>query len=262
MIFNTEATVVRSLAYGENHVIVTLLTPSGKMGVMAKGAKKPQSRFATAVQLGVQGVYSIRRGHGMGTLLQAEVTDSRRKLREQLELAAYAAYFAELAERVAEQTPVGSEAFYRLVEGALDRLVAHPDEASLTSLVWEAKLLRWLGASPSWLTCVRCGHDVVHPGRTSGHDDVPPGRIAYDGAEGGLLCPICSAQEDPQRLFWLSPALARVLEQFSTVPWPRIGRIQLSADSQQRLRAVLRHQLTEYAGLSMKSARFLDSLNL
>ncbi|MCL6627192.1 DNA repair protein RecO [Alicyclobacillus shizuokensis] len=257
MVFNTDAIVIRTTAYGENHVIVTLLTPSGKLAVMARGGKRPQSRFVSAIQLGVEGVYSIRRGKGMGTLLQAEVTHSRRRLREHLELAAYAAYFSEQCTRIAEDAPDGSEALYRLLQGALERLVQHPDEASLTSLAWEAKVVRWLGVGPPWIACVLCGQSLI------GGETPAPREIAYSGAHGGLLCSTCAqAQAEHLQLLFLPSSLARVLEQFATVPWPRMGRIKLSAASQKSLRTLLRHQLSEYAGLSVKSARFLDSLDL
>ncbi|WP_067931068.1 DNA repair protein RecO [Alicyclobacillus kakegawensis] len=256
MVFNTDAIVIRTTEYGENHVIVTLLTPSGKLAVMARGGKRPQSRFVGAIQLGVEGVYSIRRGRGMGTLLQAEVTHSRRKLREHLELAAYATYFAEQCARIAEDAPDGSEALYRLLQGALERLVHNPEEASLTSLAWEAKVVRWLGAGPPWTACVLCGQ-----GLTGGAPADP--QIAYSGVHGGLLCAACArAHADHLQLLFLASSLARVLEQLATVPWPRMGRIRLSTASQKSLRTLLRHQLSEYAGLSVKSARFLDSLDL
>ncbi len=51
MILRTEAVVLRSLNYGETSQIVTLYTRShGKMAVLAKGARKPNSRFGSSLQ--------------------------------------------------------------------------------------------------------------------------------------------------------------------------------------------------------------------
>jgi DNA repair protein RecO (recombination protein O) len=257
LVFNTEAIVVRSIAYGENHAIVTLLTPTGKLAALARGAKKPQSRMAAGVQLCVQGIYSVRRRSGMGTLLQVEITNSRRRLREQLELAAYAAYFAELVERAADDAPDGSESLYRLFEGALDRLVEHPEQSSITALMWEAKILLWLGASPDWQRCVRCGRPLAEVATTS------TGDLGYSPADGGLVCPACQEPAtDGREVLRVPVALARVLHQFSRIPWSQVRSVRLSAASQGILRRILRHQLSEFAGLSLRSQRFLDSLDL
>lgn len=51
MIQRTEAVVLRSLDYGETSKIVTLYTrSSGKIGVMAKGARSEKSRFGGALE--------------------------------------------------------------------------------------------------------------------------------------------------------------------------------------------------------------------
>lgn len=50
-IIRTEAVVLRSINYGETSQIVTLLTrEKGKLGVMAKGARRPKSSFGATLQ--------------------------------------------------------------------------------------------------------------------------------------------------------------------------------------------------------------------
>lgn len=250
MLYNTEAVVIRSIAYGETHAIVTLLTPSGKVAAMAKGAKKPQSRLTAGVQLCVHGMYSIYQKTGMGTLSQAEVLNSYRSLREQLEMAAYAAYFCELVAAVSDDRPNGDARVYRLFLGALNRLTQAGENPALTARVWEAKVLRLLGASPDWRECVRCQVTLADG-------------IVYSPAEGGFLCPSCARNLHGlgKPVIPVPAGIARILEMMTGVPWERLGQVNLNPRTQASLKQVLQFQMTEFAGLSLKSLEFLNSLD-
>ncbi|WP_198850101.1 DNA repair protein RecO [Alicyclobacillus sp. SO9] len=246
MLYNTDAIVVRNLTYGETHAIVNLLTPTGLVAAMARGAKKPQSRLAASIQLCAQGKYSIYQNTGMGTLQQAEVTNSRRGLREHLFLAAYASYFCELVLAVAADRPDGSEGLYRTFETVLDRLTNLPDEALTTRILWEVKVLMQVGASPQWTKCIHCGHE----------DNT---LVAYSPSEGGLLCESCFATKSEHSI--VTPAkLPNVLENLRKVPAQRIGSIRLSEEVTKAAALVLRMQLQEYGGIHLKSQKFLDDL--
>lgn len=253
LLYNTEAIVVRNIAYGEAHAIVTLLTPSGLVAAMARGAKKPQSRLAAGVQLVVEGMYTLYRKSGMGTLSQLEITNSRRSLREHLLLAAYAAYFCELVSAVAEEAPNGSEVVYRSFQAALNRLEACVEKPPVTARIWETKVLRMLGASPNWMECVACHSDVESSG-------------AYSMVDGGFLCKACTERmvnvNDSRRPILFVPGVVpKVLKSFETVPFERVGRVSLSSATFDGMKKVLEIQLREFAGLSLKSKRFLDSID-
>ncbi|MCF8563343.1 DNA repair protein RecO [Alicyclobacillus tolerans] len=251
MLYNTNAVVIRSIAYGETHAIVTLLTPSGTVAAMARGAKKPQSRLASGIQLCVEGIYSIYQRTGMGSVQQVEIVNSRRVLREDLESAAYAAYFCELVGMVAQERPNGSEAVFRLFSGALERLIENRADVFFTARTWEAKILRWLGASPNWMDCVLCHERLT-------------GEVFYSPGEGGFVCTVCERtayHSHPQRRALRVPqAIPRILETMTQLPWERFGKVSLSQASRQALQTVLKIQLTEYAGVFAKSRSFLDSL--
>lgn len=254
MLYNTEAYVIRSIPYGETHAIVTLLTPSGTIAAMARGAKKPQSRLAGGVQLGVKALYTVYQGRGMGNIQQLEVLDSYRQLREQLDLAAYAAYFCELVTSVSEERPNGSEIVYRWFDQALSRLRDGRESASTVARIWEAKVLRLLGASPKWDECIRCGAQLT------GNNTL------YTVRDGGFICERCFTQEGGERhdmrgVLSVPPSVPKVLEQFRVVPFERIGQVNLGASTLEGIRSVLRYQLADYGGLSLKSREFVDSID-
>lgn len=250
MLYNTEAYVIRTIPYGETHAIVTLLTPSGTIAAMARGAKKPQSRLAGGVQLGVKAVYTLYQGRGMGSIQQLEVLDSYRQLREQLDLAAYGAYFCELVQCVCEERPNGSEVVYRWFSAALDRLREGHETPRVVARIWEAKVLRLLGVSPRWNNCVHCGNAL--------NGD----KAVYVARDGGFVCPDCFRNSgDSRGVIYVPLVVPKVLEQFSQVPWERIGKVRLSASTEHGIGKVLRMQLHDYGGVALKSREFVDSID-
>lgn len=251
MIYNTEAIVIKSIPYGENNVIVTLLTPLGKISAMARGAKKPQSRLRAGTALCAHGLYSIRQGKGMGTIQQVEILQTHRVLHEQLELAAYAACFCELAGLSAEERPDGNPEVFINLKELLLRVQNHPEETRIMARIWETKILAWLGASPEWTKCVRCGLDLQMD-------------YQYSSRHGGLICLSCIRHEsDSLRSYIRVPIQTfKILHQFQKVPIQRIGKIQLSSQTLMALKTVLSMQLYEYAGVVSKTRQVLDSLHV
>ncbi|WP_290773426.1 DNA repair protein RecO, partial [Exiguobacterium sp. UBA6282] len=89
MIDKAEGLVLRTVVYGESNKIVTLLTREyGKLAVMARGAKKPGSRFNAASQPFVRAVYIYPRSRGLGQLKSADVITSHAHIRQDVVLMA------------------------------------------------------------------------------------------------------------------------------------------------------------------------------
>lgn len=247
LIYNTEGIVIRSIPYGETHAIISLLTPSGTVSAMARGAKRPKSKLLAGTQLCVEGVYTLYQNSGMGNVQQFELINSRRPLREHLDLAAYAAYFCELTSASSEERPAGSTALYTQFLAALDRLVLMRDDPSDVARIWEVKILHKLGVAPNWEECVACGSDC----RASTY---------YSSWDGGFLCDECASTR--HRGVKVPRGLPILLKRMTRVPFERLGEIRLAEPTKRALSTVLRAQLTEFAGLSLKSASILDALDI
>ncbi len=74
MIVRTDAVVLRAFDYGETSRIATVLTRHhGVIGVLAKGARRPTSRFGATLQPGayVELVYYFRESRGLQTLKES-----------------------------------------------------------------------------------------------------------------------------------------------------------------------------------------------
>lgn len=233
-------------------MIVTLLTPQGTVAAMARGAKRPQSRLAGGVQLCVHGIYTISQGRGMGNLSQLELVDAHRPLRERIDLAAYAAYFCELVAACSEERPGGSRVVFEWFRDALARLSRSSEPPAVVARIWEAKVLRLIGASPDWQHCVQCGARLAS-------------RPVYVPRLGGMVCGECAAAAEQSRFGWtdavrVARAVPSVLYQFAAVPWEKIGAVQLRGETLSQVATVLRIQLRDFGGLSTKSRDFVDRM--
>lgn len=247
MLFNTEAVVIKTVRYGETHAIVTLLTPTGRVSAMARSAMKPQSKLRAGVSLCAEGTYSIYQGRGLGNIQQVDISTSRRRLHENLESAAYAAYFCDLVMAVGADRPEGDPAIYRQFRAALDALIEKPSQTTLFARVWEAKVCAWLGASPDWRLCGRCTEPIED-------------KAWYHVQEGALICARCRVPEDVRKSFSVPASLGKILYLFERTSIEKLGDINIHLATQRALEQTLYHQLTEYAGLYLKSRDILKQL--
>lgn len=220
---------------------------------MARGAKKPQSRLAGGVQLFVHAMYTISQGRGMGTVTQLEIVNIHRPLRERLDLAAYAAYFCELVGAAADERPNGHAVVFKWFLMALGRLAQGEPPPSVVARIWEAKVLRLIGANPDWSRCVQCGAALSEG-------------IHYAPQYGGLVCADCVERERAGgRQFVHSmpvlPVIPQILSQFEGLPWERIGAVSLNQQTRTQLSQILRYQLHDFGGLSLKSRSFVDNVD-
>ena len=150
-ILRTEAVVLRSLDYGETSQIVTLFTrEKGKLGVMAKGARKPKSSFGATLQpmSYTQVVFYYKPTRTLQTLSESSHVESFHALRRDLRSITVGLRIVELVEALMEEEDAQPEVFALLVR-ALRRLNA--GEARVTNL-WpyvQLQLAQLLGVAPA-----------------------------------------------------------------------------------------------------------------
>ncbi|ASS65995.1 MULTISPECIES: DNA repair protein RecO [unclassified Paenibacillus] len=243
MLYRVEGIVIRSTDYGEGNKIVTLLTDTvGKVGVMARGAKKVRSRHTSLVQPFTYGEFVFFRNAGLGTLNAGEIMESNHRLREDLDLSAYAAYAAELCDRAFQDEEAGAYLFHQL-KACYDGLREGKDPAVVIHL-FEMKILEAAGYGPQLFECIHCGSDQG------------PFRLSADG--GGILCRRCHGR-DP-RAIPLEEGTLRLLRVLSALDMRRLGNIQVRPETSKQLKTALRVLMDTHLDLRLKSRSFLDSL--
>lgn len=201
----SEALVLKTYKFGESSRVVVLLTRErGKLRAVAKGARRPRSRYQSSLETlsevrvglyGRQGAELYRLGEC--ELLRSAFPAGSRSLDAALSLS----YFAELIDAFAQEGEA-EDAVYRLalsVVRAAEEGVASP---ALTRYL-EAWLLKLHGLYPPLDQCASCNRGL------------PPGELHYHAAARGFVCDDCGPGSGP-----VVPAAARAFlrEAFRRAP--------------------------------------------
>lgn len=150
-IVRTEAVVLRSLDYGETSQIVTLFTrEKGKLGVMAKGARRPKSSFGATLQpmAYTQVVFYYKPTRTLQTLSESSHVESFHRLRRDLKRITAGLRIAELVDALMETEDPAPDVFALLVR-VLRRLNAAERRASNVWPYVQLRLAQRLGVAPA-----------------------------------------------------------------------------------------------------------------
>jgi DNA repair protein RecO (recombination protein O) len=243
MLQKCEGIVIRSTAYGETNKIVTIYTREwGKVGVMARGAKKPNSRLSAITQLFSYGFFLIQKGSGLGNMQQGELISSMRTIREDILLTAYASYVLELTDKCTDEKKPNPYLFELLSQTLT--FMNEGYDLDILIHIFEMKMLNSLGLYPILNKCAVCE-------QTDGH-------FSFSIRENGFLCHRC-VEGDPYH-FNISSATVKLLRIFYYLDLSRLGDISVKEDTKKELKRVIDAYYEEYSGLHLKSKRFLNQM--
>ncbi|BAM47248.1 DNA repair protein RecO [Amphibacillus xylanus] len=245
MLEKVEGVIIRTQNYGETHLIATLLTDKlGKIGVLARGAKKPRSRMAAVTQLFIHGEYLVRLGRGLSILEQGDVVNSHRKIREDIFLTAYASYLAELTNVLVDEKQPNYYVYQQLLL-TLQGITDFKDPLVLT-LMYEMKLYNVAGFAPTIDRCQNCQRtDQIN---------------AFSIKEAGVLCQRCLAIDPNHRP--INQTQYKLLKLFSEIDMNRVANINVKAENKEVIRQILEQYYETYGGLTLKSRKFLKQIHL
>jgi DNA repair protein RecO (recombination protein O) len=189
--FKTEAVVLRTIRYGEADRVLHLYSADhGRIGAIAKGVRRPRSRFGGRLEPFFRLDLVLHRGRGeLATVTSAHTVSAYPNLRdsgpaltaaaracdavlrlldgEEANTAAYNVLCRYLALLDGQEPPSGVSPF-ATVDGA----------AGLgTALAFRMKLTLAAGFAPELSSCARCGETE--------------GLAAFSGAAGGVVCASC-----------------------------------------------------------------------
>ena len=176
-LYRDRGIVLRSVKLGEADRIVTFLTEGrGKVRAVAKGVRKPKSRFGARLEPTTHLNLQLYEGRNLDVVTQVETIDAFRQLREHYVSLTHAIAMLEAVDQVAQEREA-NPALYRMLVGALRTLAVAPSPMVAPAFFW--KLLSLEGFHPILDTCTRCG------------DEADPFQ-AFDFGEGGVLCGECA----------------------------------------------------------------------
>lgn len=183
----TEAIVLRSIRYGEADRILHLYSKThGRLGAIAKGARKPKSRFGGRLEPFFRLDLVLHEGRSdLLTVTGATTVDGYPHLRSSGPALGAGARACDSVLRLldaAEPNPPAYNLLCRYL--ALLDDPAEPRGAALeTALAFRLKLALVAGFAPELASCARCG-EAEH-------------LVGFSGAAGGVVCAGCEAGAFP-----------------------------------------------------------------
>ncbi|MGH6886597.1 MAG: DNA repair protein RecO [Geminicoccales bacterium] len=187
---STPAIVLSTLKYSESSKIVRLATRDlGVQSAIAKGARRPRSRFGASLQVlsdGQAQLY-VREHRELHTLAAFDLARVPVRLASDLERYAAASTLAEIMVRFAP-ADAHAESFDVLRHSLAALESATTGEVRTVGLraVWQ--LVSVLGFAPALDACVRDGAPLA------------AGPLAFSAPEGGALCAACAGPAGGTRL--------------------------------------------------------------
>jgi DNA repair protein RecO (recombination protein O) len=190
--FKTEAVVLRSIRYGEADRVLHLYSATrGRLNAIAKGARRPRSRFGGRLEPFFRLDLVLYEGRGqLATVTAANTVEGHANLRESGPALGAAARACDAVLRLLDANEANPAA-YNLLCRYLDLLnggeagggegAPAADAAGAaglaTALAFRLKLALAAGFAPELASCVRCGEGEDLRG--------------FSGAAGGVVCGAC-----------------------------------------------------------------------
>ena len=255
-ICKTEAVVLRSIKWSETSKIVTLYTLGfGKVRVVAKGARRPKSKFGASLEPITHSavVFYRKEGRDLHTLSQSDLIASFPKLKSDLSSLTYASAVCELTDRLIAGEEPNRPLFRALLE-TLGGIEEGEDVHKPGDHVREAEKLLWrfqlrvaafLGYRPEFGSCVRCG--ALLEGA----------KVAFSFALGGTLCHRCAGEGVQIRPIHMGTA--RFLFRLQRGRTDRVRPLKVLPRLAEEIRPLLRRFL-EYHTEDHRGLRSLDFL--
>jgi DNA repair protein RecO (recombination protein O) len=259
-LYHTEGIVIHRRDQDEADRVLRLCTPSGKVDVLAKGARKLRSRKAGHIELFTRSNFVLSRVPNYWDIIsQAETVEPHTRLRSDLLRGAYARYAVELLDRFFAEAQ-GGTAVFDLLDRTLTWLCEAGDEQLDTiARFYEQHLLGLAGFRPELFRCVG-EHDEPRMLRADQSEgDRRP--FGFTPEEGGALCPDCyEASKRVPSVMPLSPNALQTLQACQRSSYVALASRTISRSLHEELERVMHHYVTYHLEQDVKIGAFLQQL--
>lgn len=183
--FKTEAIVLRSIRFGEADRVLHLYSAGhGRIGAIAKGVRRPRSRFGGRLEPFFRLDLILHQGRGdLATVTAAHTVAAHPNLRASGPALGAAARACDAVLRLFDSQEANPAAYNLLCRylAILDGCDGDAGAAAglSTALAFRLKLALAAGFSPELASCARCGEG--------------DGLAGFSGAAGGVVCGACES---------------------------------------------------------------------
>jgi DNA repair protein RecO (recombination protein O) len=222
--------VLSSLPYAEADKIAQLYTLQlGRVQALVKGARKPKSKLASALDLFNESGFSLHKGRSgnLFILSQAKVFHSYSELKQDLPGITTLQVLADILIHSFHDSEPQTEV-YSLIKETLEALQFKQGQPELFLTAFTVKLIDLMGHPLELTVCAECGTSLQHK------------KVHLVPHRGGALCEDC-CPSGPATLKVL-PAEIEVLKKIRTLPMKKIHILKLKESSLRKIfRTVLEY---------------------
>jgi DNA repair protein RecO (recombination protein O) len=242
----TQAVVTGRRPLGESDRLVEFYTRDfGKVRGVAKSARRPRSRFGSALELLTLGdlVFFETARSDLVRIDHFDIVEPFVAVREHLERLGQGAWAIECVTRLsADRDP--HPALFRLVVRDL-RALERSGRPGWVSTCFGLRAVDLLGQRPRIDGCLSCGRRF------------PFGDARLDVAAGGLVCGDCALTPDAMPL---SGAAVGAIKRLRELRWDEALRLTPAEDLERELGAITEGLMARLAGQPPRSTRFLGQV--
>ncbi|MBI3460159.1 DNA repair protein RecO [Candidatus Acetothermia bacterium] len=233
MIHKTVGLILRAIDYRESDSILTVLTRDyGKVSLIAKGARRTDSKFTAALDLLTFSELVFYEGENLKLLKEASIVENLREVKREYERLEVAIEAIRLAHVLIEDDHPDLNVFELLRDGLAQ--LGHVSQHAIWALAYKLKLLRALGFAPRLGQCASCGRNLTP-------------ELWFSPANGGLVCQECHRAGDTR----VEAKLAQELRMILGISWEKLDRLVLPAQD-----ITLAHRLLdELVGYHLRSVQ-------
>lgn len=245
----TLAIVVRVVEFSETSCIVTLFTRDfGKIGALAKGARRPKSSFESALDLLAvcRIVFLHKSSESLDLLTEAKLERRFRAATRDLSRL-YAGYY--VAELLRDLTH-GGDPYPALFDAADSTLLELEGELEVQRIVlrFEMLALSILGHLPALHGCAACGQAMELTGR-----------VLFGQLAGGLLCQRCRAGQ--RQVVSVTAEAIETLQLFTATDTDQWRDVEIAARTRGEIRGLLGQYLSNLLDHRPRMHDYLGSLS-
>ena len=242
------ALVLRVVDFSETSVVTTLFTEDfGKIGALAKGARRPKGPFESALDLLAvcRIVFIHKTSDALDLLTEAKLERRFRSAARDLSRLYAGYYVAELLHELTDASDPHPVLFHCANQSLYD--LDQGEDVAPVVLHFEVTMLRELGLLPSLETCVGCGTAVA-----------ASGRIAFGQLAGGVLCSECRGGQ--RQVVSVSAGALKTLQRFAEPGRDVWRRLDVDRRLQGELRGVMNQYVANLLGRRPRMFKYLGML--
>lgn len=243
-LYKTEGIVLKRTNFKESDLILTIFTRDfGKISVIAKGARRPSSKFVGHLELFSDLKIMLVSGKNLDILSQTEVLRYFKGIRENLLKTGLAFYIAELIDKILAERQEN----YQIFELLRKTLFFLNKEKTPESLIYffEVKLFELSGFGPEFLNCLICSSSIKNESN-------------YFSFEGGFVCPKCAKKS--RRKIKISREAVKLLRVLKKSNFELISKLKVKEEVLIEVRKILNLFSESIIEKKLKSKKFLKEV--